>query len=615
MARLTCEVLEDRSLPSVVGDIQVMYNARNTFTDFPDYNKQGTLNGEGVSPDAPVFIIENTSGVAITGAVLTVTPPGAAADSFHVGTIPAGGHAFVEPGVSNDGATKHTFFAVTGSPLDTCDSGPTSNSTQFELTGVQNGAAIASGVFTPAATAGPSNDGAVSDINFLGGPGDVDPPTNDVFGPKVVATLTSVGSGSGPVQFAAATFSATKAGGTATVTVSRTGSSTGTATVHYATSAGTAVAGQDYAAAAGDLTFNPGETSKPIPINLLSGAVITGTETVRLTLSNPTGTTLGGQATAVLDLTDPVTRIALTGPTVVPVGVANGYLVRALNAAGDPVLGYRGTVQLTVHGNSGPGSLPSVHTFTAADNGAHTYSVTFVTAGSQTLTATATALGASAQLTVTVNPTAAAELTLVSANNPSLLGAPVTVTAVVRSTNPAAGTPTGTVLFEEGGVALGVVELDATGQAAFTIPNLAPGAHTLEAVYSGDEVYAGVGPAVLNQVVADQPVTDVTALLSVRLGRARRRGRFQRQPLTLQNFSGRLLEGPISLVFDKLPPGVRLRGATGRTSVGSPYLNLTPEPNNLLAPGASLSTTLLFMTPPGARVRFLLHVLAGVGPR
>jgi hypothetical protein len=621
------ELLEDRFLlssgpdgtlagrpefsPPAVGDIRVMYNARNTFTDFPDYNKNGTLNGEGVSPDAPVFVIENTSGVAITGAVLTVTPPGALADSFQVGTIPAGGHVFVEPGVSNDGGTNHTFFTVTGSPLDTSDSGPNSNSTQFELTGVQNGAPIDSGVFTPAATAGPSNDGMGSSVNFLG---NEDGPCNDCFGPKVVATLSDVGTAA-QVQFAAATFGAAKADGAATVTVTRTGSSTGTATVHYATTDGTAVAGRDYVAASGDLTFNPGETSKPIPIGLLGGAVITGTETVLLTLSNPTDSTLGGQATATLDLTDPVTKMSLTGATVVTAGVANRYQVTLLNAAGNPVLGYRGTVQLVVHGNSGPPSLPSDYTFTAADDGAHAFPVTLVTPGTRTLVASDAALGVSAQLTVTVNPAAAAELTLTSANNPSVPGAAVTLTALVQSTNPAAGTPTGTVLFEDGGVALGVVELDPTGRATFTIPDLAPGSHSLAAIYSGDDVYAGVGPAVLNQVVADQPVTDVTALLSVRLGRARRRGRIRQQPISVQNVSGRMLEGPVSLVFDKLPPRVRLLGATGRTSRGSPYLNLILGPDNLLAPGAVLGTTLVFVAPPGASVRFLLHVLAGVGPR
>jgi uncharacterized membrane protein len=171
---------------AAVGDVQVMYNARNTFTTFPDYNKSGTINGEGVSPDGPVFVLENTSGVDITNAALTITPPGGTADSFNVGTVPAGGRVFVEPGVSDDKGTTHTFFKVTGTTLDTSDQGPNADATRFEFTGVQNGNAIDSGVFTPAATAGVSNDGKAPRLNFLG---NEDTPCNDCFGPKVVATL------------------------------------------------------------------------------------------------------------------------------------------------------------------------------------------------------------------------------------------------------------------------------------------------------------------------------------------------------------------------------------------------------------------------------------------
>jgi uncharacterized repeat protein (TIGR01451 family) len=187
-----------------VGDVQVLYNARNTFTDFPDYNVNGTLNGEGVSPDGPVFVVANTSGTDITGAVLSINPPGGPADSFQVGTVPAGGHVFVEPGVSADGGTNHTFFKVTGSDLDTSELAVSADATQFELTGVQNGKVIDSGVFTPAATRGPSNDGLEASINFLG---NEDAPCTDCFGPKVVATLFGPSPSAGPPSATATAFS------------------------------------------------------------------------------------------------------------------------------------------------------------------------------------------------------------------------------------------------------------------------------------------------------------------------------------------------------------------------------------------------------------------------
>ena len=163
-----------------VGDIQVFYD---TVTHFGHPTEFDNLDG-------PVFVIENTSGSDITDGVLSIGP-GRVTDSFHVGTVPAGGRVFVAPGVSGDGSTRHTFFRVTGSLLDTSENGPNENDTQFEFTGMVNAAPVDSGVFTPMATRGPSNDDTVTDINFLGGPGNADGPCNDCFGPKVVAILST----------------------------------------------------------------------------------------------------------------------------------------------------------------------------------------------------------------------------------------------------------------------------------------------------------------------------------------------------------------------------------------------------------------------------------------
>ena len=59
--------------------------------------------------------------------------------------------------------------------------------------------------------------------------------------------------------------------------------------VDYATSDGTAVAGEDYGAASGTLTFAPGETEKTVPVRVLDDARDEGEETLVLTLSNPAG--------------------------------------------------------------------------------------------------------------------------------------------------------------------------------------------------------------------------------------------------------------------------------------------------------------------------------------
>jgi hypothetical protein len=68
-----------------------------------------------------------------------------------------------------------------------------------------------------------------------------------------------------------------------TVTLSE--PATGTVTVNYGTAAGTAQAKQDYAAAAGTLTFAPGETSKTIAIAVKGDNQVEAGETFFVNLS------------------------------------------------------------------------------------------------------------------------------------------------------------------------------------------------------------------------------------------------------------------------------------------------------------------------------------------
>ncbi len=77
---------------------------------------------------------------------------------------------------------------------------------------------------------------------------------------------------------------------TVSVKVARTGDISGTASINFATSDGTATAGSDYTATSGTLTFGPGELSKNITIPIFNDNLFeTGDETFTLTLSNPTG--------------------------------------------------------------------------------------------------------------------------------------------------------------------------------------------------------------------------------------------------------------------------------------------------------------------------------------
>src|SRR5262249_50726176 len=75
-------------------------------------------------------------------------------------------------------------------------------------------------------------------------------------------------------------------------TVTNTTASTLPLTVNYATSDGTALAGRDYTATSGTLTFAPGVTSETIRVPILDDGVVQSGLSFTLTLSNPVAATL-----------------------------------------------------------------------------------------------------------------------------------------------------------------------------------------------------------------------------------------------------------------------------------------------------------------------------------
>ena len=95
-----------------------------------------------------------------------------------------------------------------------------------------------------------------------------------------------------------------------TVTVIRTGDTSGAATVNYATTDGTASERSDYTTAAGTLRFAAGEASKTIVLLISEDSYVEGPETFSVLLSNPVGATLGAPATATVQVTDDVSEPA-----------------------------------------------------------------------------------------------------------------------------------------------------------------------------------------------------------------------------------------------------------------------------------------------------------------
>jgi hypothetical protein len=147
--------------------------------------------------DAPAFQFTNTGTVAITAAKFVIkanTAASVVADSYRIGTIAPGASVTIVPGASNDKKTHPSggFFTYVapGTPLDTSDSGPDDSSIVFEFQGRMGKLAVNSGKILTGASAGPSVDGSVASLNFLGGPGNADGPCGDCFASTVIANLT-----------------------------------------------------------------------------------------------------------------------------------------------------------------------------------------------------------------------------------------------------------------------------------------------------------------------------------------------------------------------------------------------------------------------------------------
>jgi hypothetical protein len=108
----------------------------------------------------------------------------------------------------------------------------------------------------------------------------------------------------GTLQFDSASYSVDENGSSATITVIRSGGSFGEATVNYSTGDGTATAGVDYSVSSGTLVFADGETSNSFTVPVIDDNAYEGEETVALSLSQPTGATIGQTSSATLTIRD-----------------------------------------------------------------------------------------------------------------------------------------------------------------------------------------------------------------------------------------------------------------------------------------------------------------------
>jgi len=254
----------------------------------------------------------------------------------------------------------------------------------------------------------------------------------------IVGTYVANFSVSGTSRLAVVGFpSSTTAGVAGTFTVTAENASGGTATgytgtVHFTSSDPQAVLLADYTFTAAD----QGIHTFTVTLKTAGSQSLTATDT-----------TTGGSAASETGITvNPVaaSTLNLAGfPSPTNAGLAGSFTLTALDPYGNVATGYTGTVQFS--SSDGSATLPANYTFTAANAGAHTFSATLNTTGTQSLTATDTTTGSitGAQAGITVNPASLPASTL------SVTGFPTSVTAGV------AGTITVTARDADGNIAAG----------------------------------------------------------------------------------------------------------------------------------------------------------------
>jgi hypothetical protein len=126
------------------------------------------------------------------------------------------------------------------------------------------------------------------------------------FWPTTLAQGSPSQVGQTTVQFGAANYSVQEQLGALSLTVTRTGDTTGSSSVHYTTNDGSATQKGDFELATGTLTFGPGEASKFFQILINEDIYVDVGETLTLSLDSPVGAVLGAQKVATINIADDV---------------------------------------------------------------------------------------------------------------------------------------------------------------------------------------------------------------------------------------------------------------------------------------------------------------------
>jgi hypothetical protein len=262
--------------------------------------------------------------------------------------------------------------------------------------------------------------------------------------------------------------------------------------------------------------------------------ITAGNQTV--TVSSP----LMASFTSTVNVTPAVSRFGISAPTASNAGDTFNVTVTVIDSLGGVGAGYTSTVHFS--SSDVQAGLPSNYTFTAADAGVHTFSVTLKSAGSIFLSASEVGGSVTGGSFVNVAPAAVSGLTLAGAGGSIGVARPITVVATDTYGNIVPGY-TGVVHFTSSDP-LAVLPADATlvnGAATVNVPFLPAGTQTGTAT--------DVATSTLTGTMSSDETPPVAALFAVSGFPATTAGVAQNFTVTVRDTIGQVATGYTGTIY------------------------------------------------------------------
>jgi hypothetical protein len=235
-------------------------------------------------------------------------------------------------------------------------------------------------------------------------------------------------------------------------------------------------AGATDSAYRGTIHFSSSDVQAGLPASYQFTATDAGVQTFSVTLktagtqsvtaADTSNSAITGTLSSMVVSPAAASQIVLTGlPSSTTVGSSLPFTITAKDPYGNVASGFASTVHFT--SSDTQATLPPDYLFVASDHGAHSFSLTFHTAGTQSVTASASPGGLSVtQTTISVAPSAPLNLSAAVASNTQINlswtgSAGATIYVIQRSGNGTSGwtqvgsTAAGTTTYQDTGLAQG----------------------------------------------------------------------------------------------------------------------------------------------------------------